>query len=188
MKICFADFGLFLLFLILPFPILPVSNCLFFHPLSTRLTFEYVFCVCVLIFYSRSSKAIVPPIVPDDLHASQSSQPAALIGDPEPADRRQCLFVSFVHSGSWRPGRLQLQVRESQGGRREPFPVMFTLTAKGIPFPTSVLLRSHEWFLARNETERKQLRGRGWGLTTRKKKKKLKISKNEKKKYNKNKR
>jgi hypothetical protein len=77
--------------------------------------------------YSRSSTAIVPTVVPDDVDASQSSQPAVLIGALESADRRQCLFVSFVYSGSWRPACLQLQVGEPKRGRREPFLVMFFL-------------------------------------------------------------
>lgn len=116
----------FSLFLNCLSPLFPFIVFVFSDLLYVFILFYFIFCIR-LILYSRSSTAIVPTVVPDDVDASQSSQPAVLIGALESANRRQCLFVSFVYSGSWRPTCLQLQVGEPKRGRREPFLVMFLL-------------------------------------------------------------
>lgn len=165
-------------------PIFPFFSIVFllFSPLlySSFLTFfmflfYFIFCIR-LILYSRSSTAIVPTVVPDDVDASQSSQPAVLIGALESTDRRQCLFVSFVYSGSWRPTCLQLQVGEPKRGRREPFLVMFlyvmfTLTTKWhSPIPASAL-SALSWMVFGTKrrlklNERKQATARSGLVTT----------------------
>ncbi len=120
--------------------------------------FFYCICVC-LILYSRSSTAIVPPVVPDDVDASQSSQPAVLIGALESANRRQCLFVSFVHSGSWRPACLQLQVGEPKRGRREPLPVIHLdneMTFSNSGFRSLHSLMNGFWHETKSKTEWKK--------------------------------
>lgn len=93
----------------------------------------YYFCLWYFV-YSRSSTAIVPAVVPDDVHASQSSQPAD--GALESSNRRQRRLVGLVHSGSWSPACVRLETGEPQRGRGEPFQVMFHLNYKSNTLPS----------------------------------------------------